>query len=138
MTAIKAPFKTAFLPRNARPIVEAKAHGKRPAHPVVVSFVGELPGWSNHHVFVDEGVSYDWEFLRGIDTYVAVKPGINAGKTIREILKVNPGERASYMPEIFLIDVERRKGVTVWDMGDPELFQYRWPEWQNRTFQWNS
>lgn len=65
------------LPRNAWRIVEARRQGKKPELPVFISYVGDIPS-PNPTVYCDSGVRYEWNWLSGLTTYVAVKAGVNA------------------------------------------------------------
>ncbi len=72
------------LPRNAQAILDLRAGGMKPEHPVIVSFVGHT-GFENPHVFVENGERCDWRFLHGLQAQIFVKPGVNAKHAMKAI-----------------------------------------------------
>lgn len=57
------------LPPGAVDIANARAHGLKPAEPVIVSLVGWVKE-SRNPVVVADGPGYSWGFLTGLDVLV--------------------------------------------------------------------
>lgn len=107
------------LPRNARPIAQAREAGKRPAGMVVVSLIGDTP-WEETTVYVDPGKRYDWRFLTGLPAAIAVRPGIDAMQTIRDVFEASLPFGGGYP---WLVDVERQQLSSVVEIAPLKL----WP-----------
>lgn len=96
-----------MLPRNAQGILDLRLRGKRPADPLVVSFIGATD-WPEPHVFCDPGVRYDWRFLLGLLVFVAVRPGLSVRDSLVDIFEV-----AKLYP--MLVDFENEQIAAVID-----------------------
>lgn len=69
-------------PIGAKPILEMRLNGQRPAMPVLVSLVGRLPSFDGPLVIADPEVAYDWTFLAGLETHVWLREGVGARRTL--------------------------------------------------------
>jgi hypothetical protein len=63
------------LARNASGLAELRMGGFKPALPVLVSFVGDLPH-TNTILHAEAGTRYDWRCLAGLDVEVFVDRSI--------------------------------------------------------------
>lgn len=118
------------LPRGAEAIESARRErGLMPDGPVVVSLVGRLPYWPEAAVVTaDPARSYRWDWIRGLEAHVWVKPGINAGPTLMAILKAFPRftwkhYATSEKPAdgLMLWDTEKRAGAYL-ELAWPDAF----------------
>jgi hypothetical protein len=100
------------LPRNARVIVDARARRERPALPVIVSYVGGL-ATPCPVVYADSGRRYDWRFLAGLATAIAVRPGVDAADTIHALFEQMTADGAVTMAYPLVFDIERRHCFSV-------------------------
>lgn len=108
------------LPRNAKAILAAREQHKRPELPVIVSYVGDL-NTPCPVVYADSGKRYDWDFLTGLSTAIAVRDGIDATDAIRGLF-----ERMS-MAYPVLFDAERKQCASVVRVRPKVLLQgYGW------------
>lgn len=90
-----------YEPRNAAAIKAARSSGQiEEGGHIVASFVDRTP-LRHPHVFVDSGREYDWRFASLLRAWVAVKPGVDAGKVLRDLYDMTGGY-------LGLIDVERQ------------------------------
>lgn len=94
-----------MLPPGARRILDARMAGKRPADPVVISFMGRLP-WDFEPVVYAGRSAYDWRFLRGLPTQVFVAPGAD----VRDQLAAIVAEAAPY---VSLVEPERKRIASI-------------------------
>lgn len=92
-----------MLPYGARPIVEARMQGKRPAEMLVVSLVGHLDEM-NPVVVADPSKAYDWRFVIGLEVCVFAKPGVKFHPVVCELYRHAPAW-------IGLWDVESQEGA---------------------------
>lgn len=93
------------LPNGARPILQARMNGEKPADLIIVSQVGALPDESNP-VVISDGQTYDWRFLRGLIVCIFCRQG-----TPTRHLAIEIGCR---MPsKLMLWDVETKRGADV-------------------------
>lgn len=103
------------MPRNAQAIVSARSGGLRPARPVAVSFVGDVP-WDTPTVYADSGRHYDWSWARDLQAYIVMRPGIDIG----------PALRGLFDPYAFhylgLVDIDKRAVAFVIDIAPPKLW----------------
>lgn len=111
------------LPRGAWAIVEARKRGEVPADPVIVSFVGRVPGATNPQVFPEPG-AWDWTFVADLDVILYVRKDTNLSHHLRAI--------AHHAREIDIWDVEAKAGITVWPVWKgahvPEVTGTTWEE----------
>lgn len=108
------------LPRNAGAIVQARMAGKRPELPVIVSYVGSLVT-PCPVVYADSAKAYDWEFLTGLATAIAVRPGIDATNAMCGLLE----RMEMHYPMVF--DIERRECFSLIRLQPrPNGFVYAW------------
>ena len=105
MSAVLRPRNLPPYPRNAQPIVDARASGLRPEGPVLVDTTGgfkRLP--DDAMVYVDDGKSCRWDFVAGLFVVVLVTPETShLDALIRDIDSGHP-------EQIDVVDVQRRKG----------------------------
>lgn len=120
------------LPRNAWPIADARAAGRRPKDGVIVSFVGSVD-FVNPVVYAEPGQRYDWAFLLGLDVLVLVKAGQDIGHALRSIHPI--------CHQLDVVDEQAKKG---WMVGgfkpDGSPMTCRWmDQWQPlaRHITWN-
>lgn len=73
-----------MLPYGARPIVEARLQGKRPADMLIVSLVGHVDE-VNPVVVADPLKTYDWRFVIGLDVCIFARPGVRFDPVVREL-----------------------------------------------------
>lgn len=113
-----------MLPPGARKILDARMAGKRPADPVVISFMGRLPWDFEPVVYAGRG-RYDWRFLRGLMVQVFVAPGADVRDQLAAIV-----EQAA--PHVSLVEPERRMAASIIDLRPLRLAPYtpRHPVWQ--------
>lgn len=104
------------LPRNLRAAETARERGV----PLVISFVGDTE-WPNPTVYVDGGKRYDWSFMRGLDTIIAVRPGIDSLDAVRQILAHT--DTLKGLPVV--IDVEHQEVACVIEGPPVQLWQVR-------------
>lgn len=99
---------TAPYPRNATPIVAARAKGMKPAGPLIVVMTERyerLP--DDAHVFATAGQTYRWDWARGLPNVVVVIDGsTKLGSLLEDLDSVGVGQ-------IDVVDVERERGWTV-------------------------
>jgi hypothetical protein len=112
---VKLPY-----PRNAHPIVEARARGLKPAGPLLVVATSQyqrLP--DDAHVFVEPERLYRWDWVRGLDNIVVlVDASTKLGSLLVDLEEAHVGQ-------IDVVDVERRLG---WMVGFAQpLCTIRWP-----------
>ena len=111
-----APARTAPQPRNMR----AVDHARERDVPLVISFVGDTE-WPNPTVYVDGGKRYDWSFVRGLDTIIAVRPGIDSLEAVRQIL----AHTDTFKGLPVVIDVEHQEVACVIEGPPVQLWQVR-------------
>ncbi len=127
-----------MLPTGAKPIVDARIAGKRPADLLIVSLVGRLPAEVNPVVQADGD---DWRFIEGLKVCVFARPGTPFREVCKRIAYCGPAW-------LGLWDVENREGATVHLWIRPESIDNRrfsiddftldidaWIPWQNRIFE---
>ncbi|WP_208507928.1 hypothetical protein [Variovorax paradoxus] len=114
-------------PRNAAPIVEARAKGMRPAGLLIVVMTDRYERLPNDaHVFVDAGVRYCWDWARGLPNVVVV---MDARTKLGTLLGDLMGARIG---QVDVVDVERGKGWLV-NSAQP-LSTVRWSPLQVRDW----
>jgi hypothetical protein len=116
-----AEDQSAFpYPRNAGPIVAARAKGMKPAGPVMVVLTDKyrlLP--DDAHVFADMTRRYRWDWVAGLLSVVIV---IDASTKFGDL----PNEIQVNSPrELDIVDCERRKGWKVC-LTYPQLRTTKW------------
>lgn len=129
-----------MLPTGAKPIVEARIAGKRPADMLIVSLVGRLPQELNPVVIADGD---DWRFVEGMRVCVFARKGTPFRQRIAELKWFG----ASW---IGLWDVDRHEGADTivhlnlerldqkhFSPADFETIFWPWSAWQNKQFEGN-
>jgi hypothetical protein len=113
-----------MLPSGARRILDARLAGKRPADPVVVSFMGRLPWDFEPVVYAGRG-PHDWRWLRGLQAMVVVEPGAEVRADLEAIV-------AEAAPYVTLVEPERRRAASILSLRPVELWAMtpRHPGWQ--------
>lgn len=109
-------------PRNAAPIVAARANGMKPAGPVMVVLTDKyetLPG--DAHVFADMKRRYRWDWVAGLLSVVIVIDSSTKFGNLPHEIQVNAPL------ELDIVDCERRKGWKVY-LTYPQLRTSRWPK----------
>lgn len=127
-----------MLPTGAKPIVDARIAGKRPAELLIVSLVGRLPAELNPVILADGN---DWRFLEGMQVCVFARKGTPFRQRIAELAYHGPRW-------LGLWDVERHEGADViahlrLDCLDKTRFSpvdftaifWPWSTWQNQKFE---
>lgn len=129
-----------MLPTGAKPIVDARIAGKRPADLLIVSLVGRLPQEPNPVILADGN---DWRFVEGMQVCVFARKGTPFRQRIAELKYFG----ASW---IGLWDVERQEGADAivhirldrldqsrFEPEDFETIFWPWSAWQNKQFEGN-
>lgn len=107
-------------PRGAYAIAQARAHGKRPAGPLLVALNGDFPGCGNAVVSAQPGAKYRWDWVSGLPSVVVL-----IGKKTR--LGTILGDIEACSPvELDVIDTDRALGWKVL-FTTPKLRTVRWP-----------
>lgn len=110
-------------PRNAAPIVEARAKGMRPAGLLIVVMTDRYTRLPNDaHVFIDAEQRYRWDWVRGLPNVVVV---VDAETKLGSVLS---DLESAAVEQIDVVDVERRLGWLVC-FAEP-LRTVRWPRSQ--------
>ena len=113
-------MSSSMFPRNCQAIREARANGMKPAGPVLVMFAKQFPTVANDAVvYVDNGCSYRWDWLRGLNIVVLVDKATQLGMTLDDINEQAPAQ-------LDVVDVERGLGWLV-TVTRPRLASVRWP-----------
>lgn len=128
------------LPYGAKPILESRMRGEKPADLVIVSLVGRVP--DDNPVVIADGANYDWRWCRGLQVCIFGKVGTPNRQVAIEIGRCLPAK-------LFLWDVEAKHGTDVithirttsLDKRADELkasdwaaMLWPWSEWQNKQF----
>ena len=113
-----------MLPRGAERIKAMRLRGERPADPLLVSFVGDLP-WAGPTVYARADTTYDWRFLVDLPTIVVVAPGVSSRENLMSIFGM-----ARLYPT--LVDLPRKTVASVLDRKPLRLlpFPKHHPGWQ--------
>lgn len=112
-----------ILPMGAKPILDARLRGQRPAEMLIVSLIGKTDEL-NHHVFANPAGDYDWRWIVGLDACIYVRPGVNWQAMAMQIARAKPRWLGLY-------DVDRFEGADVHafprieDIDRPQA-QWRW------------
>lgn len=77
----------ANLARNASALAELRSNGFKPEHPVLVSFVGNLP-YSNTILHAKADESYDWRCLAGLEVEVFVNRSMSFPSVIAALVAI--------------------------------------------------
>lgn len=94
----------AHPPIGARAVLDDLAAGRSPG-PVIVSFTGDrMPQFDCHHVFPAQGRRHDWGFMRGLQAFLLVAPGVDAEDAIGAIVRV-----CSHSPYPTVVDMARKR-----------------------------
>lgn len=129
------------LPNGAKPVVDARLKGLKPAELLIVSLVGPV-GEQNHTVYANAGTEYDWRWVVGLDLCLYVKNGMKWRETLEAVAKCRPnwlglynvdqfkGATASYLPRVEDIEKPRNQWRWVLDF-------LPWSKWQNEEFAWS-
>lgn len=114
-------------PRNAGPIVEARAHGMKPAGLLIVVMTPRYEQLPNDaHVFIDAGQRYRWDWARGLENViVAIDASTKLGTLLEDL-------EDAKVDQIDVVDVERRLGWMVC-FANP-LRTVRWPRKQTEDW----
>lgn len=112
----RTPTRGPIQPRNMRAADTARERNV----PLVVSFVGDTD-WPNPTVYVDGGKRYDWSFVKGLDTIIVVRPGIDSLDAVRQILAHT--DTLKGLPVV--IDVEHQEVACVIEGPPVQLWQVR-------------
>ena len=117
-----------MISHGAQAIESARRERKlAPAGPVIVSLVGRLPWCPDAAMVVaDPAKTYRWDWLRGLETHVWVKPGINAGPTLMAILKAFP----RFTWRRYSTDKKPAEGLMLWDVQKQAgaYLELAWPD----------
>lgn len=130
------------LPYGAKPILDARLQGKRPADLVIVSLVGPLDE-VNPVVLANPDREYDWRWMRGLKACVFAKPGVRFAPTVIGI--------GRFAPEwLGLWDVESHEGADCIVHIKPDSLDKRgfaatdyaaiywpWTQYENKQFRGN-
>lgn len=114
----------AQYPRNAWPIVQARANGMRPQGPVIVIMTDQyeaLPDDAN--VYADSGQKYRWDWCKGLTVVVVVDSKTKLDSMLGEI-EVGPGLNAA---QLDVVDVEREQAWSVLSVKHGRLNAQPWP-----------
>lgn len=127
----RQPRPSLAIPGGAPPIIAAREVGKRPADPVIVSFVGRH-GWPNPTVYAEPGVRYEWRWLNDLRVIVLASHARMPGAELRRILEAEP--RWEVYRDAILADAEQRAAALIslakgriwtWPIGDA-IEQFGW------------
>ncbi len=117
-------------PVNAAGLIAARNRGKRPAEPVVVSFIGRLD-WPNPTVYAEPGRRYDWRFLRDLPVIVAVSKTARPAGELRRILEIGP--RIEVDRDLILADVPEQRAALVF-IARGRVWTHRFADIDNAEF----
>ncbi|NSX16918.1 hypothetical protein HTY52_22765 [Cupriavidus taiwanensis] len=128
-----------MLPHGARPILEARMHGQRPADLLIVSLVGAVDE-ANPVILAKPDAKYDWRFLLGLKVCVFARPGVRFAPVLLDIGSQWPAWLA-------LWDVENEEGTDAivhikpdcldkskFGPGDFATIFWPWTAYENRKF----
>lgn len=129
---------TANLPDGAKPIVDCRLRGKRPADMVLVS-LGEPVQTANPIVIAQCGQRYDWRFVRGLDVCVYLTNDDEWPQIVKEIALCRPAHLElwnrvdAWGAHVYLVPTEDdiSKPVSFWRY---DLDFLPWMDFQNRDF----
>jgi hypothetical protein len=102
-----------MIPFGAQTIIDLRSKGRVPALPVLVSLVGRIHPFDGACVVAQPGQAYDWSFIRGLETHVWARKGVD----LRGILLALAAADA-YMLQVW--DVDLRAGAFVMVDRPPE------------------
>lgn len=129
------------MPNGAQSILAARQRGMKPAEMLIVSMIGPV-NESNHTVYANPIMEYDWRWLVGLKVCLYVKPGIDWRKAAMDIARCKPEWFGVY-------DAAQMKGTDVYslpvveDIAKPSThWRYKlhfipWMEFQNFQFAWS-
>ncbi len=131
-----------ILPPGAKPIVDARKRGQKPAGMLIISLVGPAAE-SNHQIHANPAGQYDWRWIVGLKACIFFRSGVKWRDITLQI--------ANGKPEwLGLYDCDRFKGADVCAMPIAEdvntkpyeqwrydrLAMFRWPQFENEIFAW--
>lgn len=116
-----------MIPAGAKVIEDCRRlRGLVPDGPVIVSLVGKLPWWPEAAVVIAEPArEYRWDWLRGLEVHVFVRPGVPARESLLAILRAMP----EFQFRRFR-DCRRVEGLLLWDAEKRSgaLVELAWPD----------
>lgn len=130
-----------MIPANAKPIVEARMRGLKPADLILVSLIGRI-NEVNHTVYANRRNDYDWKWARGLQVCIFTSPSVEWKPVARSIAS----ERPSFLG---LWDADNLEGADVSLLPHPDdidrpknewrwvLSILPWLPFQNEDFAWN-
>ena len=121
--ALIAERRRVLRPTALRPLLNLRAATRASADacPLVVSFVGQTH-LANPHVFADPGTMHDWRPCAGLETIIALRPGLPIADALCELLAL----ANVFLAYPVLMDVERRqiaslvhgRPIAIWPVTD--------------------
>lgn len=129
-----------MLPYGARPILDARLQGKRPADLLVVSLVGPLDE-PNPVIVAAAGKPYDWRWMRGLKACVFARPGVRFAPVVLEIGRhapkwlavwdVDSHEGADCIVHLKPESLDKRQ----FGAGDYAVIFWPWTAYENKQFE---
>lgn len=121
-----------MIPLGAKPIIEARAKGLRPADMVLISFIGRI-GEPNPTVYATPGRAYEWSWLHGLNACIYVTSGLEWINEAKSMAMARPKYLGVW-------DAGRREGSELWIqpalLGNDEK-TYRW-SWDLQYMPWTA
>jgi hypothetical protein len=130
-----------MIPTNAKPILDSRKNGLKPAEMILVSLIGRI-NESNHTVFANPRKAYDWLWARGLQICIYT----SADVIWRDVARAIASQRPSFLA---VWDADRKEGANVYLLPDPANIQKPQAQWrwnldflpwlptQNQEFAWN-
>lgn len=130
-----------MIAQNAKPILDARLKGFKPAEMILVSLIGRI-NEPNHTVFANTKLEYNWKWARGLQVCIYTSPTVEWRPIAHAIASAKPSFLGIW-------DADSRRGANVYLLPHPddiELSQNQW-RWtldflpwlpsQNMEFAWN-
>ncbi|MCT9125386.1 hypothetical protein [Cupriavidus gilardii] len=127
------------LPYGAKPILDARLQGKRPADLLIVSLVGALDEM-NPVVLANPDRDYDWRWMRGLKACVFAKPGVRFFPVVRAIGQCAPewlglwdvesNEGADCIVHLLPESLDKRR----FEASDYGVIFWPWVDFENKQF----
>lgn len=128
------------LPAGAEQIIAARKKGKVPSDPLMILVGGALNFSYSPVVRAVPGKSYDWVWVRGIESYVIGESRFVSQQLMGEIAKrigypmlnffhtdTGAGGYCSYLPNMFTVDLPTHQWKWVLEVTE-------WTDYENKCF----